>query len=46
MGPVGGAPLAVVHSLGSVRLCDPVDCGTPGFLVLCHLLELTHTHVH
>ena len=27
-------------------LCDPMDCSTPGFLVLHHLLELTQTHVH
>ena len=27
-------------------LCDPVDCSTPGFPVLQHLVELTQTHVH
>ena len=27
-------------------LCDPMDCSTPGFPVLHHLLELTQTHVH
>ena len=27
-------------------LCDPMDCSTPGFPVLCHLLELAQTHVH
>ena len=27
-------------------LCDPMDCSTPGFLVLHHLLELAKTHVH
>ena len=27
-------------------LCDPMDCSTPGFLVLNHLLELTQTYVH
>ena len=26
--------------------CDPMDCSTPGFLVLHHLPELAHTHVH
>ena len=26
-------------------LCDPVDCNTPGFPVLHHLLELAQTHV-
>ena len=27
-------------------LCDPVDCSTPGFYALHHLLELAQTHVH
>ena len=27
-------------------LCDPVDCSTPGFPVLHHLLEFAQTHVH
>ena len=27
-------------------LCDPVDCSTPGFPALHHLLEFTQTHVH
>ena len=27
-------------------LCDPMDCSTPGFPLLYHLLELAHTHVH
>ena len=27
-------------------LCDPMDCSTPGFPVLDHLLELAQTHVH
>ena len=27
-------------------LCDPVNCSTPGFSVLHHLLELAQTHVH
>ena len=27
-------------------LCDPMDCSTPGFPVLHHLLELAQTHVH
>ena len=27
-------------------LCDPMDCGTPGFPVPHHLLELAQTHVH
>ena len=27
-------------------LCDPMDCSTPGFPVLHHLLHLAQTHVH
>ena len=27
-------------------LCDPMDCSTPGFLVLHQLPELAQTHVH
>ena len=27
-------------------LCDPMDCSTPGFPVLHHLLKLAQTHVH
>ena len=29
-----------------LTLCDPVNCSTPGFLVLHYLLELAQTHVH
>ena len=35
-----------VQSLSGVRLCDPMDCSTPGFPVHHQLLELTQTHVH
>ena len=28
----------VVQSLSCVQLCDPMDCSTSGFPVLCHLL--------
>ena len=27
-------------------LCDPLNCSTPGFPVLHHLLEFAQTHVH
>ena len=27
-------------------LCDPMDCNTPGFLVLHYLLEFAQTHIH
>ena len=36
----------VVQSLGGVRLCDPMDCNTPGFPVLHYLLEFAQTLVH
>ena len=29
-----------------LTLCDPVNCNTPGFPVLHHLLEFAQTHVH
>ena len=29
-----------------LTLCDLMDCSTPGFLVLHHLLEFAQTHVH
>ena len=35
-----------VQSLSCVRLCDPMDCSTPGFPVHHQLLELAQTHVH
>ena len=38
--------LQSAQSLSPVRLCDPVDCSTPGFPVHHQLLELAQTHVH
>ena len=38
--------LQSVQSLSHVRLCDLIDCSTPGFPVLHCLLELAQTHVH
>ena len=29
-----------------LTLCDPMECSTPGFPVLHHLLEFAQTHVH
>ena len=29
-----------------LTLCSPMDCSTPGFPVLQHLLEFAQTHVH
>ena len=34
-----------VQSLSHVRLCDHMDCSTPGFPVHHQLLDLTQTHV-
>ena len=36
----------VVQALSCVPLCDPIDCSTPGFLVLHCLSQFAHTHVH
>ena len=36
----------VVQSLSLVRLCDPMDCNTPGFPDLPCLPEFAQTHVH
>ena len=38
--------IVVVQSLSRVRLCDSMDCSTPGLRVLHHLLELASIHVH
>ena len=35
-----------VQSLNRVRLCDPVNCSTPGLPVYHQLPEITQTHVH
>jgi len=35
-----------VQSLSHVRLCDPMNCSTPGLPVHHQLLESTQTHVH
>ena len=38
--------LCSVQSLSCVRLCDPMNCSTPGLPVHHQLLEFTQTHVH
>ena len=38
--------LASVQSLNRVRLCDLMNCSTPGLPVHRQLLEFTQTHVH
>ena len=35
-----------VQSLSCVRLCDPVNCSTPGLPVHQQLPEFTQTHIH
>ena len=35
-----------VQSLSCVRLCDPMNCSTPGFPFLHYLLEFAQIHVH
>ena len=40
------AVFVAVQSLSHVRLCNPMDCSTPGLLVHHQLLELPQTHVH
>ena len=37
--------LAVAVTQTSPTLCSPMDCSSPGFLVLCHLSEFDQTHV-
>ena len=39
-------PVVVVQSLSRVRLCNPMDCSTPGFPVLHYLPEFAQTQVH
>ena len=38
--------LLSVQSLSRVRLCDPMDCSTPGLPVHHQLPEFVQTHVH
>ena len=38
--------LSSVQLLGHVRLCDPMDCSTPGLPGHHQLLEFPQTHVH
>ena len=38
--------MSSVQSLSRVRLCDPMDCSTPGLPVHHQFLEFTQTHVH
>ena len=38
--------LLCVFAQSPLTFCDPMDCSTPAFPVLHHLLEFTQTHVH
>ena len=38
--------VVVVQSISCPVLCDPVDCSTPGLLVLHYPLESAQAHVH
>jgi len=38
--------ISSVQSLSRVRLCDPMNCSTPGLPVHHQLPEFTQTHVH
>ena len=40
-----GSWISLVQLLSCVRLCNRMDCSTPGFPVHHQLLELTQTHV-
>ena len=39
-------PFRSVQPLSHVRLCDTMDCSTPGLPVHHQLPEFTQTHVH
>ena len=46
---VDSLPLAQYYysiTQSRLTLCDLMDCSTPGFPVLHHLVELAQTHVH
>ena len=43
---MASSPISSVQSLSRVRLCDPMDCSMPCFLVHHQLPELTQNHVH
>ena len=40
------SPVSLVQLLSHVRLCDAMDCGTPGLPVHHQLQEFTQIHVH
>ena len=40
------SPSCCCQSPSRVRLCEPMDCSTPGFPVPHHLLESAQVHIH
>ena len=44
--PITSSQISSVQPLCHVQLCDPMDCSTPGFPALHHLLQLAQTHDH
>ena len=38
--------LAYLDAQSCLKLCNPMDCSTPGFPVHHQLLDFTQTHVH
>ena len=43
---VSNSVIVAVQLLSRVRLCDPMDCSTPGLPVHHQLPEFAQTHVH
>ena len=43
---ISSVQFSQVQSLSHVRLCDPMDCSTPGFPVYYQIPELAQPHVH
>ena len=44
--PMPSPPFSSVQSFSRVRLCDPMDCSTPGLPVHHQLPQFAETHVH
>ena len=44
--PLASCETLVIQSLSSPTLCDPMNCNTPGFPVLHHLLKFAQIYIH
>ena len=44
--PLTSCETLVIQSLSSPTLCDPMNCNTPGFPVLHHLLKFAQIYIH